>query len=152
MFGSGIFLARHTRSYESWNQVGQLCLGLQAQLMFAIFPHLFLRNAICGLKDTLNFIILLSQDSWLGLWAWRQPGSCPRCGKVTSQKLKPMVALRVESCSILKLLKRQLFYFEASGKACLWRGTRKSALDLSLNGPLSIINWLSFLSRKQTRY
>lgn len=57
MFGSGIFLARHTRPYETWNQVGQLCLGLQAQLMFAIFPHL-VKNAICGLKDTLNFIIL----------------------------------------------------------------------------------------------
>lgn len=59
MFGSGIFLARHIPPYETWNQVGQLCLGLQAQLMLAIFPHLFLKNAICGLKDTLNFIILL---------------------------------------------------------------------------------------------
>lgn len=59
MFGSGIFLATHTRSYETWNQVEQLCLGLQAQLMFAILPHLFLKNSICRLKDTLNFIIVL---------------------------------------------------------------------------------------------
>lgn len=59
MFGSGIFLARHTQTCETWNQVGHLCLGLQAQLMFAIFPRLFLKNAICRLKDTLNFIILL---------------------------------------------------------------------------------------------
>lgn len=41
MFGSGIFLARHTQPYETWNQVGQLYLGLQAQLMFAVFPHIF---------------------------------------------------------------------------------------------------------------
>lgn len=116
MSGSGIFLARHTRP------CGAALLRFAGTADVCNIPSSFppfLKNTICGLLDTLNFIILLVRTADL-VYGHEGSQSCPRCGKVTSQKLKPMVALRVESCSILKLLKRQLFCFEASEKAaCL---------------------------------
>lgn len=53
------------------------------------------------------------------LWVWRQPASWLKPREVTSQKLKPMVTLRVERCFILKLWKRLDVYGEAQGSQ-LW--------------------------------
>lgn len=122
--GSDTSLARHAQPYEIRTQVGQLCFSLQARVMFVILLCPFLKNAIWGLQDTLNFIIsLLRTAELVDLGVWRQPASWLEPREVTSQKLKPMVTLRVESCFILKLLKKAVR---------LWRGTGKSALGLSL--------------------
>lgn len=88
--------------------------------MFVMLLRPFLKHAIWRLQDTLNFTISLFRVADLVYpWARRQPASCPRCGKVTSQKLKPTVALRVESWFILTLLKRLHVYREAQGSQ-LW--------------------------------
>lgn len=152
MAGSGIFLARHTWPYETWNQVGQLCLGLQAQLMYKIFPHLFLKNAICRFEDTLKSSCYSGQLPWfMGMKAasilsevWKSDFTEVKTnGSPQGGKLLYFWSFWKGSCSTWKLLKRLLVYGEAQGSQ-LWASAWVALYQL--------INWLSFLSRKKRRY